>query len=75
MLMAMRTRLAVLALLLLIIVAHVGLWRSPDVPRDVALRLTAINALAWAVILLPAWGVSRWLKAREAESADRRADG
>ncbi|MCH2077122.1 MAG: hypothetical protein MK180_09580 [Rhodobacteraceae bacterium] len=39
------------------------LWRS-DAPFDYKLRLTAINALSWAVIILPAIGVSFWLKAK-----------
>lgn len=60
-----RTALALTALLTLIVLAHVGLWRSDRVPDEVKLRLTVINALGWAVVLLPAWGVSLWLRARQ----------
>lgn len=59
----MRKTLIRFALLLtLIVAAHVALWHS-DAPQDVKLRLTLINAAAWAVILLPAIGVGLWLKA------------
>lgn len=47
----------------LVIGGHVALWLS-DTPREVALRLTLLNAAGWAVVILPAWGVSRWLKHR-----------
>jgi len=49
-------------LLTLVIGAHVALWQS-GAPQDMKLRLTLINAAAWAVILLPAIGVGLWLKA------------
>ena len=51
-------------LLVLIIVAHVALWTS-DMPRDLALRLTLINAAGWAVILLPVWAVGKWAAAHK----------
>lgn len=57
-------RLYIIFLLVLIIAAHIALWSS-DMPRDLALRLTLINAGAWAVILLPAWAVSRWAAAHK----------
>lgn len=53
---------AIGALLALIVGAHVALWLS-DAPFEAKLRLTILNALGWAVILLPALGVSLWLKA------------
>ena len=57
-------RAMVAALLTLIIVAHIGLWRDPDIPLEAKQRLTLLNAAGWAVILIPAWAVSQWLKAR-----------
>ena len=33
-------------------------------PRDLALKLTLINAAGWAVVLLPAWGVAKWAALR-----------
>lgn len=57
-------RLYIICLLVLIIAAHIALWSS-DMPRDLALRLTLINAGAWAVILLPAWAVSKWAAAHK----------
>lgn len=57
-------RALLIALIVLIVVAHIGLWRDPDIPLEAKRRLTLLNAAGWAVILLPAYGVSRWLKAR-----------
>ena len=49
-------------LLALIVGLHLLLWSS-DAPFEAKLRLTILNGLVWAVILLPALGVSLWLKA------------
>jgi hypothetical protein len=49
------------ALLALIVGAHIALWLT-DAPFEAKLRLTVLNALGWSVILLPALGVSLWLK-------------
>lgn len=57
-------RIAIALLLTGIVAAHIGLWSDPDIPRAAKLRLTTLNALTWAVILLPAWGVSLWLRAK-----------
>jgi len=51
-------RLWLIILLTLIIGGHIAMWTS-DMPRDLALRLTLINAAGWAVILIPAWAVSK----------------
>jgi len=64
-------KIAVFALLVLIVLGHIGLWRDPDIPLEVKRRLTGLNALAWVVILLPAWGVSRWLGARERAAREK----
>ena len=55
---------AIATLIALIVLAHIGLWRDETIPVEAKRRLTLLNALGWAVILLPAWGVSRWLKTR-----------
>ncbi len=57
-------RIWIACLLILIVVAHIALWSS-DMPRDMAWRLTLINAGAWAVILLPAWAVTKWAAAHK----------
>ncbi|KQB96717.1 phenylalanyl-tRNA synthetase subunit beta [Loktanella sp. 1ANDIMAR09] len=49
-------------LVLFIAGAHIAMWTS-DMPRDLALRLTLINAAGWGVILIPAWLVSKWAAA------------
>ncbi|MEM6729749.1 MAG: phenylalanyl-tRNA synthetase subunit beta [Pseudomonadota bacterium] len=49
-----------------VIGGHIALWRAPDVPLDVKWRLTLLNAAGWAVVILPAIGVSYWLKAKTA---------
>lgn len=53
----------------LVVLGHIGLWRDPAWPVEVKWRLTILNALGWIVVLVPAYGVSRWLRAR-----DRRGD-
>lgn len=58
------SRYFVICLLVLIIGAHIAMWTS-DMPRDLALRLTLINAAGWAVILIPAWAVSKWAAAHQ----------
>ncbi len=58
-----RTRIAVLVLLVLIVLAHVALWRSDRMETGMKLALTLINTVGWAVVLIPAWAVGRWLDA------------
>ncbi|MGR3436836.1 MAG: hypothetical protein ACU0CO_18435 [Shimia sp.] len=53
---------------ILVIGGHVALWLS-DADPVLKWRLTALNAAGWAVVILPAWGVSRWLAVR---TGDRR---
>ena len=55
-------RLIVLCLAGLIVLAHVGLWSDPDLPADIKLRLTVLNALAWGVIGGGALVVSLWAR-------------
>ena len=42
---------------------HIALWLS-DAPYEMKLRLTLLNAAGWAAVILPAIGVSLWLKAK-----------
>lgn len=63
----MRNRIAFIALLSVIVLAHIAMWRS-EMPRDVALRFTIINAVGWSIVLLPILLVNRWLKAVEARN-------
>ncbi|WP_296416963.1 phenylalanyl-tRNA synthetase subunit beta [Pseudooctadecabacter sp.] len=62
--MTKRLMLGLAALVTLIVVAHIGLWRDPDIPLEAKRRLTALNALGWAVIILPVFAVNQWLKAK-----------
>lgn len=62
--MPIRTKLLIAILLILIVMGSIGLWRDPSIPLEVKQRLTVLNALTWAVIVLPAIGVSYWLKAK-----------
>ncbi len=59
-----RMRVYIAVLIIAIIGAHIAMWTS-DMPRDLALRLTLINAAGWAVILLPAGAVSKWAAAHQ----------
>ncbi|MEL6583428.1 MAG: phenylalanyl-tRNA synthetase subunit beta [Pseudomonadota bacterium] len=56
------------AIAALVIGAHVALLSSPDVPNDIALRLTTTNAMIWAVLIVPAlfltWRVAQIRKRR-----------
>ncbi|MFN3644648.1 MAG: phenylalanyl-tRNA synthetase subunit beta [Gemmobacter sp.] len=58
-----RTMLGLGALAALVIGAHVALWLSPDMPGEMKLRLTLLNAAGWAVVLIPALAVSMWARA------------
>ena len=60
-----------LAVAALVILGHVGLWRSPDIPRELKADLTRINALAWGVVLLPALGVALWRRAHRRAHRER----
>lgn len=69
----MRGRWPLALLLTAIVAAHVALWLSDRMERDAKLRLTLMNAGIWAVVLLPAWGVSRWAAAHRRPPDDRGA--
>lgn len=58
-----------LCLVTLIVIAHVFLWRS-DMDTGAKLTFTAINALAWTIILAPMFLIDRWLAAVKARNAD-----
>ena len=62
--MTVRLKILIAALVALIVVAHIGLWRDPDIPLEAKRRLTVLNALGWAVIILPVFAVNQWLKAK-----------
>ena len=51
----------VIFLIMLIVGAHIAMWTS-DMPQSLAFKLTVLNAAGWAVVLLPAWAVSKWAK-------------
>ncbi|SPJ23533.1 phenylalanyl-tRNA synthetase subunit beta [Palleronia abyssalis] len=53
----------------LVIAGHVGLWRS-DAPDELKMKLTVLNALGWAIVILPAFAVARWA-AMKRPSADQ----
>ncbi|MEL6550407.1 MAG: phenylalanyl-tRNA synthetase subunit beta [Pseudomonadota bacterium] len=55
------------AVAVFVIGGHILLWLS-EAPREVKLRLTLLNAAGWAVVILPAFGVSLWLKGKTRES-------
>lgn len=62
--MSWRFKLFLIALVALIVVAHIGLWRDPDIAVEAKRRLTILNALGWGVIILPVFAVNQWLKAK-----------
>jgi hypothetical protein len=66
-----RSTYIVLSLVTLIVIAHVFLWLS-DMPTGQKLMWTALNTVAWTIILAPVFLVDRWLDAlRQRNSGDR----
>jgi sterol desaturase/sphingolipid hydroxylase (fatty acid hydroxylase superfamily) len=55
-----RSTLIVLTMVALIVVAHVFLWRS-DMATGEKAMWTALNTVAWTIILAPVFLVDRWL--------------
>lgn len=53
----------VFGLIGLVIAGHIGLWQSDRYETDLKWKLTLLNALGWAVIVLPAFGVAAWARA------------
>ena len=64
-------RIWLIILAIFIIGGHIAMWTS-DMPRDLALRLTLINAAGWAVILIPVWMVSKWAAAHQKDPTQPR---
>ena len=54
-------------LALLVVGGHVALWLSPDWPTDLKVKLTILNAIGWAVVVLPAFAVARWAAAHRGQ--------
>ncbi len=69
------TRLRWVLLLAAIVGGHVALWLSPRTTADEAMRLTLSNAAIWAVVLLPALGVSMWARAHRGQARGARHQG
>ena len=67
-----RNQWLLIALLCTITLAHVAMWTSDRMTTDVKLRLTLINALGWAIVLLPAFAVGKWLEAKQRQNARNR---
>jgi cytochrome bd-type quinol oxidase subunit 2 len=66
------SRLRWVLLLAAIVAGHVAMWLSPRTTSEEALRLTITNAGIWAVVLLPAIGVSMWARAHRRQSEEER---
>ena len=62
------TRSLVAALVVLIVVAHVFLWRS-GMPSEAKLAFTLINTVAWTIVLAPIFLVDKWLAAIQERNA------
>lgn len=52
----------VIAMVTLIVIAHVFLWRS-DMAAELKLTFTILNALGWTIVLVPILFIDRWLDA------------
>jgi hypothetical protein len=62
------TRYIVAAMITLIVVAHVFLWRS-GMETSLKLTFTIINATAWTIILGPIFFIDKWIKAIKTRNA------
>ena len=60
-------RITLVLIVALVIAGNIGLWLSPDWPTDLKLKLTILNAIGWAVIVLPAFAVARWAAAHKSD--------
>ncbi len=67
-------RLRWILLIAVIVLGHVALWLSPNTTPEQALRLTLGNAAIWAVILLPAVGVTMWARTHRRLNEEARHD-
>lgn len=63
----------VLALVLLIVIAHVFLWRS-DMAGHLKLTFTILNAIGWTIVLAPILLIDRWLDAIKSRNVDKHDD-
>ena len=63
----------VLALVILIVIAHVFLWRS-DMPGHLKLTFTILNAIGWTIVLAPILLIDRWLDAIKSRNVDKHDD-
>ncbi len=68
--MAQSHKIILAALITAIVVAHIFLWLS-TMTLGAKLAFTALNALAWAVVLVPIWLVPRWLDGIERRNAGK----
>ncbi|WP_263844020.1 hypothetical protein [Roseobacter sinensis] len=66
--------LLVAVMLCLIIVAHVFMWFS-DMPRDLKIVFTVLNAAGWTIVLAPILLVDRWLATIQAGAPEEEAEG
>ncbi|WVX47250.1 hypothetical protein ROLI_003170 [Roseobacter fucihabitans] len=53
----------------LIVVAHVFMWLS-DMPRDLKIAFTVLNAAGWTIVLAPILLVDRWLASIRSRNRD-----
>ncbi|MEL6464725.1 MAG: phenylalanyl-tRNA synthetase subunit beta [Pseudomonadota bacterium] len=59
----------VIALVTLIVIAHIFLWRS-DMPVHLKLTFTILNAAGWTIVLAPILLIDRWLDAIQRKNRD-----
>ena len=63
----------VAAMVILIVIAHVFLWRS-DMEPALKLTFTILNAIGWTIVFAPILLIDRWLGAiriRNSEDHDK----
>jgi|GEM_PF-1133176 len=63
----------VLTLVVLIVIAHIFLWRS-DMPGHLKLTFTILNAIGWTIVLAPILLIDRWLDAIKSRNVDKKDD-
>lgn len=56
-------------MVILIVVAHVFLWRS-DMEPGLKLTFTILNAIGWTIVFAPILFIDRWLEAVKRRNSD-----
>ena len=63
------TKWIVTAMITLIVIAHIFLWRS-DMPTGLKTTFTMLNAIGWTIVFAPIFLVNRWLETKRNQTRE-----